>query len=414
MKIRIVTYTLLTLLLCSFWAFWASAQVTITVAILEDPGVTREFEPLIEAFHQAHPDIQVELVGQFRENWDQLAVQIAGGVGPDVIAGYGVFTGHVMTNQVLLDLTPYIERYDLHHLVEDFAPAAIDPFRIDGAIYGFPKYTGTGGIFYNTHMFDLAGLAPPDPQWDWDDFRETARALTIFEADSVVQYGYNLNNMWTWIYPWFYAAGVDFSDPYRVPFDTPEAALAGTFLQEMQELQHLQFRFGRFPHLEAAMTNSGSWELTWMANEVPLGITEMPTGPAGKATQMNNDIIGINRDTPHPDEAFAFLRWWFGEENQRAYMETFGLQPARRSLGIDWLDTIADRLRGQGARVQGDPLLFLTATDYAYHEPMFADPIVVRDVMSALQRVIIARQPVEPTFEEMARTTTAYLESEAR
>lgn len=389
---------------------WA-APVKLTVALLDDVATAEPFEELARKFEAEHPGIEIEYMLQFREDWHRLAVQLAGGVGPDIIAGYGVFSGHVIANDALLDLTPYIDRDNLRELVEDFAPAAIEPFIVDGKIYGFPKYTATGAMYFNTDMLDAAGIPYPDGAWTWDEFREIAAKLTVYDGNRITRWGYNLNNMWTWIYPWFYAAGADFSDPYHVPLASPEAYAAGRFLQEMQQSGALLFRFGQFGQRLAAMISSGSWELTWMAAQLPLGIAPMPTGPAGKATQMNNDIIGINKNTRHPEEAWAFLRWLYSEPVQREFLEITGWQPARRSLGFDWVDVIQERILSQGGRLPaGDVGLFFEATAYARHEPMFAEPQVIADhIMPALQRVILAGAPVESFFDEAARAANAVL-----
>ena len=52
------------------------------------------------------------------------------------------------------------------------------------------------------------------------------------------------------------------------------------------------------------MTHSGAWELKyWVNSGVVMGVTAPPKGPAKSSTLANTDIIAINRNTKHPEEA---------------------------------------------------------------------------------------------------------------
>ena len=65
----------------------------------------------------------------------------------------------------------------------DFYPQVVDAFRYDGenagrgTLWGIPKDFTTVGFYYNKDVFRRAGVPFPRPDWTWDDFIETARAI---------------------------------------------------------------------------------------------------------------------------------------------------------------------------------------------------------------------------------------------
>lgn len=388
-----------------------ASNVTIRVALPDDMDQAQAFAGLIAQFEAEHPNISVELLPQFRDDFDRLAVQMVGGVAPDIITGYGQFTAQVLRHGGLLNLTPFIERDGLQDLVADFAPAAVRQFSVDGNLYGFPKYTATGALFYNTDMYNRVGLPAPDSDWTWDHFEQNAQRLTVRDANNdVVTHGYSVNNGWTWVYPWFVMGGVDFSDPYRVAMDTPAAADTAAFLYRLEQQGWGRLGWGEIFSGRSAMTTSGSWEIRGLASNISYAVAPPPTGPSGKAAQMNNDIVGINRQTAHPDEAWAFLKWFYGLEVQEQFLNEFGLSPARMSLGRAWTEIIEELVRADGNPVPEGLHYFMEAMAYVAPEPTWVDnSIIGSHIMPAF--VSIIRENAEPasTLAEASRTATAIL-----
>jgi ABC-type glycerol-3-phosphate transport system substrate-binding protein len=63
-------------------------------------------------------------------------------------------------------------------------------------------------INYNRDLFDKAGVAYPKEGWTWDDFRETAKALTQKDASgNVTVFGYEVPSQNFFVQPWFLTNG---------------------------------------------------------------------------------------------------------------------------------------------------------------------------------------------------------------
>jgi multiple sugar transport system substrate-binding protein len=95
-------------------------------------------------------------------------------------------------------------------------------------------------LYYNTAMFDAAGLAYPTDDWTFDDLREAALQLTLdaegrdgtdpeFDAENVVQWGFNTspNNIWArhFLAP-FEADPCGNEDCTELAFSSPESVAA--------------------------------------------------------------------------------------------------------------------------------------------------------------------------------------------
>ena len=57
-------------------------------------------------------------------------------------------------------------------------------------------------------MFKDAGVDFPKPGWTWNEFRETAKKLTVRDAaGNVTQFGYEVPNQFFFVQPWFFSNG---------------------------------------------------------------------------------------------------------------------------------------------------------------------------------------------------------------
>jgi raffinose/stachyose/melibiose transport system substrate-binding protein len=70
------------------------------------------------------------------------------------------------------ELRGYVERGlvrdvtdDLADVIETISPAAIAPWTVDGRVYGLPFNVGMVGFWYNTELFDQAGITETPTTW---------------------------------------------------------------------------------------------------------------------------------------------------------------------------------------------------------------------------------------------------------
>ena len=114
----------------------------------------------------------------------------------DVIQVYD-YKAEYWTNQGLLaPISDYMERDNLSE--EDYFPAVIEMTKSKAGednMYWVPRDYNKVVVVYNTKMFELAGIDPPEDNWTFTDFHEVC--VKLQNAKSIITEQYSkLDNFW--------------------------------------------------------------------------------------------------------------------------------------------------------------------------------------------------------------------------
>jgi multiple sugar transport system substrate-binding protein len=169
------------------------------VTIVFAPGLgslnLEPFRDLAQQFHQAHPDVVVEVkMANFVGGTPSLPSMADAA---DCFEWYPSFQ-EAKNREAILSLAPFVDA-DLSFSTDDYFPQALKQFTWQGQLMGLPADITPYVIEYNKDLFDAAGLDYPPLDWTWDDFLTLAVALTKGE-DEQKQYGfvaefYELNDL---------------------------------------------------------------------------------------------------------------------------------------------------------------------------------------------------------------------------
>lgn len=148
------------------------------------------YEPLAKKFHAQHPEITVQIVsrGAASGTMDTSVLTQTAQMADTFVDTSFVLDEDAPQNTVL-DLTPFADQ-DQTFNAEDFYPAALDSLRRQGKLWGIPVSLSVYTIFYRPDVFKENGVAEPEIGWTWQQFLETALALTRRADGQVTQYGY--------------------------------------------------------------------------------------------------------------------------------------------------------------------------------------------------------------------------------
>lgn len=172
----------LIILLCLFLLSTAcrrEASTNITFLVFGDPAERQAYVTLVEAFHQAQPDIRITLthVPSPREYRTRLATEFAAGSPPDItLMNYRRYASFAAAG-LLEPLGPYLEQSSLISPA-DFYEVTTEAFTWQGRLVCLPQNISSLVVYYNRDLFDAAGQAYPGDKWQWHDFLAAARALT--------------------------------------------------------------------------------------------------------------------------------------------------------------------------------------------------------------------------------------------
>ncbi|HUM72164.1 MAG TPA: extracellular solute-binding protein, partial [Chloroflexota bacterium] len=156
----------------------------ITFSRLDRLFGTVAFDLLRDQFQQTNPNFHIEFV----------PVRLSGLVTfPQLAAEADCFQWiprlqDATARASVLNLEPFIAA-DSSFNMDDFFPATITPFTVQGQLWGLPANSRPYVIEYNKDLFDAAGVVYPSQQWTVDDFLDIAVTLTRGEGSRKV-YGF--------------------------------------------------------------------------------------------------------------------------------------------------------------------------------------------------------------------------------
>ncbi len=216
------------------------------------------------------------------------------------------------------------------------------PVEEDGDYYALPSKIEAYCVFYNKDLFDKAGIPYPTGAWTWEDYKNTAIALTDPE-NGVYGSFMNAEN------PWFIIASVQEDDPFYTEdglcnFDTPSRRAAIEWYYDMTNVtkcqmpvreimnENVSWNYYAMAGDHLAMFSQGNWftRLLNSQEDYPrdwkygIALTPAPEG-------ANNNIVSaaynsINVNAEHPEEALEYVLWlsenqWRFEGGIPAYAE---------------------------------------------------------------------------------------------
>ena len=251
----------------------------------------------------------------------------------------------LVTQGAFLGLNQFIRRdgYDL----TDFWPGVMEHSTWRGELYALHTHAETQLMFYNQELLAAAGVSAPAGDWTWQDLLDHARALTGHRGGKPVygfalshSYGYPLTSSregrnYPATIPWIWANGGEIvdADLTKSLVDEPPAREALEWLFEQRDTHAVWppgdevsgdelFKIGRLAVLYGPRSLSGQLLVAQAEYGLKYGVEAAPLGPVKAANWLFlQSAFHLGAATSVPDEAWAFLSWWAGEEAQRGFQQ---------------------------------------------------------------------------------------------
>ncbi|WP_350348214.1 sugar ABC transporter substrate-binding protein [Agromyces sp. G08B096] len=324
----------------------AGGDVTLTYAIW-DQNQQPAMEQIADAFTEEHPNVEIEIqLTPYKEYFTKLQTAVSGGSAADVFWMNGPNFQLYAGNGVIAPLGD--DALD----PADYPQGLIDLYTFDGELYGAPKDFDTVALWYNTELFDAAGVEYPSAGWTWDDLKAAAAKLT---DPATGQYGiaasqYGQENYYNSIAQ---AGGeVISADGTTTGYDSPEA-LAGIELwtdlieagssptaQQMTDTNPEDF----FLSGKVAMFQNGSWAAIAYADNPDIAekvnVAPLAAGPDGNQSVIHGVANVANAKSAHLDLAKEFAAFASSEEAAKIQAETGTVIPAFTGTQQAWVDAL--------------------------------------------------------------------------
>lgn len=207
-------------------------DVTLTMTIWGSTVDKEVYTERLALAKEALPHIDVKLV-QIPDAYDtKIQTMIAGGQAPDVMM-ISEAVNVLSSKGQLVDLAPVLQEAGTDP-VKSFGQGAVDSYSTDGKLWAVPDRSGAMAVYYNKDIFDARGVAYPDATWDWQDFRDAAKTLTVRDGDKVGSWGYAAGDWWPWYLTWMYQNGGQVLDAQGKPVvDSPQNVEALKFYNSL-------------------------------------------------------------------------------------------------------------------------------------------------------------------------------------
>ncbi|MEP0963935.1 MAG: extracellular solute-binding protein [Roseobacter sp.] len=306
-------------------------------------------EILIENFEAANPDITVTMTHfPYADYRTKVAAAIPAGEGPDVVQ---LFYGW---------MNDYVEADLIQPLPTDaFEPAVIDAeffpmvqaMKIEGEYWALPTAVRSLALFYNTRLFQEAGIDGPPSTLE--ELIETAAALTKRDgAGNLTSVGMTAG-MTAQDHHWFrevlvrQKGGDPYVDDYRtVNYNDEAGAEALDFYTSLFMGDDAVTSIGFMDEPQAAfkaglagMHIDGSFRIGSLADIRGLewGVAELPASADG--VQSNYSSYWVNAITTKAegekyDAAVLFMEYLTSDEAMQVWLDTVGELPAKPSVGM--------------------------------------------------------------------------------
>ena len=327
----------------------AQDQATVRLTGWTSSPVEQElFEEVLADFQAATPNVTLEYEPITGDYFTKLQTDIAAGTVADVFYLNDLEAPDLMAAGQLLELDPFMAEAGVSP--EDFYPALIAPFQWQGKTYGLPKDFSTLAMVYDKQVLADAGVA--NPPANWDELKSAGQAI----LDATGAPGIVIPADFARYVAFHYAAGAEVisEDGSEIVLDSPEAQTALEFYYGMYRDgiattpadAGAQWPGDALAKGLGSIVFEGNWVFPFLEENAPdldFGISEMPEGPAGKATLAFTVSFSVFADTKAPDAAWTVVNYLTGPEGMGKWTSLGLAMPSRLDIAQPWQDQFPER-----------------------------------------------------------------------
>ena len=300
----------------------SSDAVTLRLALWDYEVDNGMYDPILEAFQEANPDIKVEVVSSPNADYEtKLTTMLSGGDDIDVFfAKSNTALPGIQAKGYCMDLQSMLDESGFD--TENYGTVLAQQMTYDGDVYALPFRTNDWVLFYNKNLFDEAGIDYPVDAMTWQDLETLSEQLQakLPEGDKAFSFQPKAG----FIFPCL-AGTEDGFDITTSDLSCMTTALDWILdmqdkglMQDYAEAVSMSMDQTYFYKGEWAMMWNGSWfvqSLNQQDLDFEWGIAK---SPYWEGTEENGFVTStplcISANTKHPEEAFKLLTFMCGEE----------------------------------------------------------------------------------------------------
>jgi multiple sugar transport system substrate-binding protein len=296
----------------------------------------------VTRFNQKYPNVKVEVaIDPVSNGWGDYVTKVLSQY--NAHSAYDVYGTAIETfrtfetRKLFVPLNDYIAK---NPGFSDFAPSLFQQASYQGNTYFIPIGWNNIMINYNRALFKTAGVDLPKQGWTWNDFRETAKKLTIKDsAGNVKQYGYEVPNQFFFVQPWFYSNGTSIlnADWTASNMLDPKVAESLQFLHDLIHVDKVSPIPGKdmldnqFFAGQIAMISRGHWIVeNAIKSKLDMDVA-IPPAKLTNTTVIGFGGYGVSTMSKNKELSEALITELTSAETQKEEGELGGGVPGRKS-----------------------------------------------------------------------------------
>lgn len=388
-------------------------------------------------FMKKNPGITVRISqAGWGDYWTSISTGFIAEAAPDVFVNHLAKYPEYARNDLLVDLTPYVQRDRLD--LSAYPQGLLRIWGRDGRQYGLPKDWDTVALMVNLSLAKKAGVTLDELRtMDWNpqdggSFERVIRRLSIdsqgrnalspdFDRRNVAVHGFQIASTggmagqteWS---PLAVSNGFSFQDaPWSRQFHYDDPRLA----QTLDWLASLPARGLSAPYQnasslgagamfvagKAAMVPDGSWMVSYYASNARFETAwvPLPQGPRGRASMLNGLADSIWSGSKNKEEAWLWLKYLASADCQRVVAGFGIIFPA--------LDGMAEQSAAVQRQRGVDTSAFLAAAKgNTFLTPIADEAAQIDELMKgAIESVLMGRQKAGPALQQANAKVNALL-----
>lgn len=308
----------------------------------------REF---IQRFEEEYPNIKVDLlVNPAHDHHNKLLMATQVGEAPDVFQYIPEWLVVLWSADVLLPINDYISSSESNQ----FTQSTLDLASWQGQLYGLPWRYGCSVMYINIDMFEKAGIEiPQDPMakeidWNWEDLYEISKRFKEVLPAGEWGFGYsgdatNLGMSWEWLGFFFQAGGTLLDESGKAAINSTAGVEAINFYKKLYDEELIpkgvlalkdSDMLDLFGRGVVAMWQNGPWQIGRIQKAYPNTkfATVMLPKHLHDGSSAGGTVLGISKQTKHPEEAITFIKYLTSKEILSEWSERGNFMPTRKDV----------------------------------------------------------------------------------
>ena len=290
-------------------------KVELTIATWANEQEAKEFDAILEEINASQDEYTIKQMVIPQDYYTKIQTMIAGNQAPDLIWLAQEYIPAYAKNGAVLDITEKLNSQTQINM-DDYLDGSLNTAIYEGKIYGLPWIGQPYVVYYNKTLFAENGINEPAEDWKWEDFKETAKALTKDGIYGFATTGNPPLAVWIWG-----EGGEIVEKDGTVKLTTPET-ISGLELAKsiiLDETMTMPYQEALSMGVEQAFVNGKVAMMVGGANDdverkveeaggqFEVGMAIMPRGSKQHVTFNWTASTLISEQTDHPDVAFQAL-----------------------------------------------------------------------------------------------------------